>query len=200
MEFLKTIKSFAKEKKITLTSINVEGFVAAYQVKNGDLLSILKFVKEDKALCFSVLTDLFAADFPERTDRFEVVYSLLSLKLNKRILFKVTVPEEQNLDSLASIYPAACWYEREVFDMFGITFDNSPDMRRILTDYGFVGHPLRKDFPLTGHLQVRYDEKLEQVVYEPVSLVQEFRNFDFASPWQGGDKMILPGDEKAVKK
>ena len=199
MDFLKKIKSFAKEKKITLTSIDIGGFDAAYNIAQKDLMPILKFVREDDELRFAILTDLFAADFPARLDRFEVVYSLLSLKLNQRILFKITAKEDQNLESITDIYPAACWYEREIFDMFGVMFDNSPDMRRILTDYGFEGHPLRKDFPLSGHLQVRYDEKLEQVIYEPVKLDQEFRNFDFASPWKGND-LMLPGDEKAIKK
>jgi NADH-quinone oxidoreductase subunit C len=199
MDFLKKIKSFAKEKKIKLASIDVGGFDAAYKIAQKDLLLILKFVQGDDELRFTVLTDLFAADFPARVDRFEVVYSLLSLKLNRRILFKITVEEGQNLESIAAIYSAACWYEREIFDMFGIMFDNCPDMRRILTDYGFEGHPLRKDFPVSGHLQVRYDEKLERVIYEPVKLDQEFRNFDFASPWKGNN-IMLPGDEKVIKK
>lgn len=199
MDFLKKIKSFAKEEKIKLASIDVGGFDAAYKIAQKDLLPMLKFVQGDSELRFTVLTDLFAADFPSRLDRFEVVYSLLSLKLNRRILFKIMVKEEQNLESISDIYPAACWYEREIFDMFGIIFDNCPDMRRILTDYGFEGHPLRKDFPVSGHLQVRYDEKLERVIYEPVKLDQEFRNFDFASPWKGNN-IMLPGDEKAIKK
>ena len=129
--------------------------------------------------------------------RFEVVYSFLSLKLNKRLLFKIESGEEHQIPSVVSLYSAACWYEREAFDMFGISFDGCPDMRRILTDYGFKGHPLRKAFPITGHLQVKYDKKLEKVIYEPVLLEQEFRNFDFASPWQGPRGYKLPGDEKA---
>lgn len=200
MEFLKIIDGFAKKTKLTLTPICVDGFAAAYKVKSSQLLAIIKFVKESEELRFSILTDLFAADFPERHDRFEVVYSLLSLKLNKRILFKITLEEDQNAASINSLYQAACWYEREAFDMYGIMFDGAADMRRILTDYGFVGHPLRKDFPLSGHLQVKYDKKLEKVIYEPVLLEQEFRNFDFASPWQGSLDYVLPGDEKAEKK
>ena len=127
------------------------------------------------------------------------MYSLLSLKLNNRILLKIEVLEDEPVSSVTSLFSAACWYEREAFDMFGIIFDGSHDMRRILTDYGFKGHPLRKDFPLTGHVQVEYDEDLEQVVYEPVVLEQEFRNFDFVSPWKGPGEYALPGDEKATK-
>jgi NADH-quinone oxidoreductase subunit C len=160
---------------------------------------VLEFLKHHKELRFTVLTDLFAADFPERDKRFEVVYSLLSLKLNKRVLLKIDVAEDDPVHSITSIYSAACWYEREIFDMFGIEFKDAPDLRRILTDYGFKGHPLRKDFPLTGHVQVRYDETLEKVIYEPVLLEQEFRNFDFTSPWHGSRENILPGDEKATK-
>lgn len=199
MKFLQIIDEFAKDNNIILAPISVEGFTKSYKLSSKDLPSILKFAKENNQLRFTILTDLFAADFPDRTNRFEVVYSLLSLKLNKRILFKVELEENEKTPSIASIYSAACWYEREAFDMFGIIFDGCPDMRRILTDYGFVGHPLQKDFPLSGHLQVKYDESLEKVIYEPVSLEQEFRNFDFSSPWQGPGEYKLPGDEKAEK-
>lgn len=161
-----------------------------------DLIPLLKTLRDDRDLRFTMLTDLFAADFPERSKRFEIVYNLLSLKLNKRLVIKVLT--EASAPSVAGVFSAATWYEREVFDMFGVTFDGCPDMRRILTDYGFVGHPLRKDFPVTGHVQVRYDETLEKVIYEPVSLDQEFRNFDFVSPWKGS-QYVLPGDEKATK-
>jgi NADH-quinone oxidoreductase subunit C len=162
------------------------------------LLPILQILRDREDLRFTILTDLFAADFPEREKRFEVVYNLLSLKLNARIIVKIHVAENESPQSIVSLFSAGGWYEREVFDMFGVTFDGNPDMRRILTDYGFVGHPLRKDFPLTGHLEVRYDEKLEKVIYEPISLDQEFRNFDFMSPWNGPN-YVLPGDEKAGK-
>ncbi|MDG1436467.1 MAG: NADH-quinone oxidoreductase subunit C [Rickettsiaceae bacterium] len=199
MKFSEIIDQFAQDSKINLISLSVEGFDQSYKVSGKDLTPILKFVKDNKDLRFTILTDLFAADFPSRPNRFEVVYSLLSLKLNKRILFKIELEEDANATSVVSLYSAACWYEREAFDMFGIIFDECPDMRRILTDYGFVGHPLRKDFPLTGHLQVKYDEALEKVVYEPVLLEQEFRNFDFSSPWQGPGEYKLPGDEKAEK-
>ena len=178
----------------------------------GDILSItiapqniaktlLKF-KTDKQLRFTILTDLFAADFPNREKRFEIVYNLLSLENNKRIIIKTHLDDGEEIHTASSIFSAATWYEREVFDMFGVTFTGSPDMRRILTDYGFVGHPLRKDFPVTGHVQVKYDETLQKVVYESVSLDQDFREFDFMSPWQGPNYVlpnVLPGDEKATK-
>ncbi len=167
-----------------------------FDIEHKDLLPLLKTLRDDKALRFTILTDLFAADFPDRPERFEIVYNLLSLKLNKRLIIKIFTKD--SAPSAAEIFSAATWYEREVFDMFGVTFDGCPDMRRILTDYGFVGHPLRKDFPVTGHVQVRYDEELEKVIYEPVSLDQEFRNFDFVSPWKGS-QYALPGDEKATK-
>ena len=199
MEFLHIIDEFVKVNNLSITPISVEGFEASYTTNSDCLPALLKFVKESDKLRFTILTDLFAADFPVRSDRFEVVYSLLSLKLNKRLLFKIALDEEHQAPSVVSLYSSACWYEREAFDMFGIVFDGCPDMRRILTDYGFVGHPLRKDFPVTGHVQVKYDEKLEKVIYEPVSLEQEFRNFDFTSPWQGPGEYKLPGDEKAEK-
>ena len=198
MEYSNVIDKFIENNKIDTTPILLENFLA-YKVASNNLLPLLKFVKEHQDLRFTILTDLFAADFPSRKKRFEVVYSLLSLKLNKRLLLKIEVDEDEPATSVTSLYEAACWYEREAFDMFGIVFSGCPDMRRILTDYGFVGHPLRKDFPLTGHLQVRYDDKLEKVIYEPVLLEQEFRNFDFSSPWQGPKGYKLPGDEKATK-
>ena len=179
------------------TEINIPGF-KAFITKKEQLTEILNYLKNDKDLRFTILNDLFAADFPDREQRFEVVYSLLSLKLNKRILIKVNIADQEDIPSVVDIFSSACWYEREVYDMFGIRFAGSSDLRRILTDYGFVGHPLRKDFPLTGHVQVRYDETLKQVINEPVILDQEFRNFDFISPWRGPEK-ILPGDEKATK-
>ena len=198
MEFSHIIDKFAKDNNLNIVPLQIDGF-AAYKTSSDSLISLLKFVKESKDLRFTILTDLFAADFPTRSRRFEVVYSLLSLKLNKRLLFKTELDEEHLAPSIVHLFSAACWYEREAFDMFGINFDGCPDLRRILTDYGFVGHPLRKDFPVTGHLQVKYDEKLEKVVYEPVLLEQEFRNFDFSSPWQGPGEYKLPGDEKATK-
>lgn len=197
MELSHIIDQFAQNNNLNITPLKINGFLA-YKTSKDSLFSLAKFIKESKELRFTILTDLFAADFPKRSSRFEVVYSFLSLKLNKRLLLKIELCLGDSTPSIANLFSAACWYEREAFDMFGIEFDGCPDKRRILTDYGFVGHPLRKDFPLTGHLQVKYDEKLEKVVYEPVLLEQEFRNFDFSSPWQGGAKYQLPGDEKAT--
>lgn len=162
--------------------------------KAKKILSVLRILRDNKKLRFTILTDLFAADFPERHERFEVVYNMLSLQLNIRIMIKTYASEHTPLPSAAEVFNAAIWYEREIYDMFGITFDNHPDQRRILTDYGFIGYPLRKDFPLTGHAQVRYDESLKKVIYEPVVLQQEFRDFDFVSPRNGS--ITLPGDEK----
>ena len=156
---------------------------------------------------FHQLIDLCGADYPEREKRFDVVYHLLSMTRNVRVRFKVQADEETAVASAVGVYPAADWFEREAFDMYGIFFDGHPDLRRILTDYGFHGHPLRKDFPMTGYVEVRYDDELKRVVYEPVKLTQEFRQFDFLSPWEGaraalpgtGYHYTLPGDEKATK-
>lgn len=158
----------------------------------------LSSLQQIKDLRFTILTDLFAADFLNRSKRFEVTYNLLSLKLNKRLLVRIELCEDTIVPSITKIFSAACWYEREIYDMFGISFSGSHDNRRILTDYDFVGHPLRKDFPLTGYVQVKYDELLQKVVYEPVKLEQEYREFDFTSNWQGPN-YVLPGDEKANK-
>ncbi|RZJ18549.1 MAG: NADH-quinone oxidoreductase subunit C [Brevundimonas sp.] len=148
---------------------------------------------------FQQLMDVCGADYPDRAERFEVVYHLLSLSRNARVRVKVATDEVKPVPSVVSVYPSAGWFEREAFDMYGMIFSGHPDMRRILTDYGFQGHPLRKDFPMTGYVEVRYDEELKRVVYEPVKLTQEFRQFDFLSPWEGAEypAPILPGDEKA---
>ena len=152
----------------------------------NEIVEFLKFLRDDQNLSFKILLDVFGADLLGlRNPRFEVIYNLLSLKLNNRITIKVALDEGQRISSVASVFNSANWFEREVFDMYGIVFDNHPDLRRILTDYGFEGHPLRKDFPLTGYKEVRYDETLQKVVYEPVKLMQEFRNFDFDMPWEG---------------
>jgi len=145
---------------------------------------------------FRILIDLCGVDWPQRPKRFDVVYHLLSLTENARIRLKVQLAEGETIASIVALHPSANWFERETFDMFGIVFSDHPDMRRILTDYGFSGYPLRKDFPLTGYVEVRYDDELKRVVYQPVQLVQEFRDFDFMSPWEGA-KYVLPGDEKA---
>lgn len=162
------------------------------------IIGLLTFLRDDQACRFVQLIDICGADYPNRPKRFEVVYHLLSLHLNQRVRIKVQTDEATPVPSAAAVWPAANWFEREAFDMYGIQFSDHPDLRRILTDYGFTGYPLRKDFPLTGFVEVRYDDEQKRVVYEPVKLVQDFRKFDFMSPWEGA-KHILPGDEKAAK-
>ncbi|WP_374431325.1 NADH-quinone oxidoreductase subunit C [Tabrizicola sp.] len=162
----------------------------------ADLEALVEFLRDDASCRFSTLVDITAVDHPERAQRFDVVYHFLSMYRNQRIRVKVAVREDEMVPSLVDLHPSANWFEREVFDMFGILFSGHPDLRRILTDYGFRGYPLRKDFPTTGYTEVRYDEALKRVVYEPVKLVQEYRMFDFMSPWEGAD-YILPGDDKA---
>lgn len=164
----------------------------------ANLTALVETLRGDPSCRFSTLVDITAIDHPERSTRFDVVYHFLSMYRNHRIRVKVKVGEDEMVPSLIDLYPAANWFEREVFDMFGILFSGHPDLRRILTDYGFRGHPLRKDFPTTGYTEVRYDEALKRVVYEPVSLVQEYRQFDFMSPWEGAE-YILPGDQKGAK-
>ena len=158
--------------------------------------AVMKFLRDDQRCQFWNIVDITALDWPGRDLRFDVVYHLLSPKQNLRIRVKVATDESTAVPSIIEIFPGADWFERETYDLYGIVFDGHPDMRRILTDYGFEGHPLRKDFPLTGFVEVRYDDELKRVVYEPVRLNQEFRNFDFLSPWEGTD-YVLPGDEKA---
>ena len=178
---------------------------ARFEVVNGEaivwvardrIVETLTRLRDDPRLLFKVLVDITAVDYPARRERFEIVYNLLSLKHNRRVRVKTTAGEETPVPSVVSVFSVAGWYEREVWDLFGVLFAGNPDLRRLLTDYGFDGHPLRKDFPLTGYVEVRYDEEQKRVVYEPVKLKQEFRNFDFVSPWEGMSH-ILPGDEKA---
>ncbi len=161
----------------------------------ASLVSFIDFLRADQTCRFSTLVDITAVDYPARERRFDVVYHLLSMYENQRIRVRTEAREEDLVPSIISVFPAADWFEREIFDMFGLLFSGHPDLRRILTDYGFRGHPLRKDFPTTGYTEVRYDEEQKRVVYEPVSLVQEYRQFDFMSPWEGAE-YILPGDEK----
>lgn len=163
------------------------------------LVPFVTYLRDDAACRFSTLVDITAVDYPERPQRFEVVYHFLSMYKNHRIRVKVAVGEADMVPSILGVHTAANWFEREIFDMFGILFTGHPDLRRILTDYGFRGHPLRKDFPTTGYTEVRYDEAEKRVVYEPVKLVQDYRQFDFMSPWEGA-KYILPGDEKQEAK
>ena len=162
------------------------------EAESARIVEVLTFLRDDPDCQFFCFTDLSGVDYPQREKRFDVVYLLLSPKLNRRIRVKVATGE--TAPSIVSVFPAADWYEREAYDLFGILFDGHPDLRRILTDYGFDGHPLRKDFPMTGFVEVRYDDEEKRVRYEPVKLTQEFRQFDFLSPWEGAP---LPGDEKA---
>ena len=173
--------------------------VISWDVKNGELnisvapsniASFVEFLRTDNRCKFSTLVDITGVDYPDRTKRFDVVYHLLSMYQNHRIRLKVSIRESEAVDSIVSVHPSANWFEREVFDMFGILFRDHPDLRRILTDYGFQGFPLRKDFPTTGYNEVRYDEVQKKVVYEPVSLTQEYRQFDFMSPWEGAEYII----------
>lgn len=165
-------------------------------VRVDALLRVMRFLRDDTNCLFKVLIDVCGVDYPAREKRFEVVYNLLSLRHNQRIRVKVTCGEDDLVPSIAGVWSAAGWYEREAWDLYGILFSDNPDLRRILTDYGFEGHPMRKDFPLTGFVEVRYDEEEKRVVYEPVKLTQAFRSFDFMSPWEGAE-YVLPGDEKA---
>ena len=186
----------------------LDGMATGYSFFNDELCltaeaehiqKTLNFLRDDKECHFRLLIDICGVDYPDRPDRFEVVYNLLSLRHNHRARIKVATSEEKLIPSVVEIYKTAGWFEREVWDMYGILFEGNPDLRRILTDYGFEGHPLRKDFPLTGYVELRYDDEKKRVVYEPVKLQQDFRNFDYLSPWEGITDMQLPGDEKAMK-
>lgn len=167
-------------------------------VKRESIVPFLTFLRDHPQCKFTQLMDVCGADYPERTKRFDVVYNLLSLTCNARIRVKVMTDENTPVDSVIDIFKSAAWFERETWDMYGIYFAGNPDLRRILTDYGFEGHPLRKDFPLTGFVELRYDEEQRRVVYEPVKLQQDFRAFDYLSPWEGMTDIQLPGDEKAA--
>ena len=166
------------------------------EARADQVVRVLKFLKDDPSCRFEQLIDLCGVDYPERDPRFDVVYHLLSMSHNRRMRLKVGVNEDQPVPSVVEVYPSAGWWERETWDLYGIHFAGNPDLRRLLTDYGFNGHPLRKDFPLTGYVELRYDSEQKRVVYEPVKLTQEFRRFDFLSPWEGAS-YPLPGDEKA---
>ena len=168
----------------------------AIVVAAGAIPRVLTFLRDEPSLLFKELVDLCGVDYPERERRFDVVYHLLSMHHNQRVRVKVETDEATPVPSVVSVYPTAGWFEREAWDMYGILFSDHPDLRRLLTDYGFEGHPLRKDFPMTGYVEMRYDEEQKRVVYEPVKLRQDFRNWDFLSPWEGGGG-YLPGDEKA---
>jgi NADH-quinone oxidoreductase subunit C len=182
------------------------GDIVATDIRHGELMAEVRreaivractFLRDDPKCLFKMLSDICGVDYPDRKLRFDVVYNLSSLKLNQRIRLKVQTDEETPVPSVTGVWPAADWFEREAWDLFGVYFSDHPDLRRLLTDYGFEGHPLRKDFPLTGYIEVRYDAEQKRVVYEPVKLKQEFRSFEFESPWEGMSH-ILPGDEKAA--
>jgi NADH-quinone oxidoreductase subunit C len=165
-------------------------------VARDEIVKVMTALRDDPRYLFEVLIDICGVDYPARPERFDVVYHLLSPRRNLRIRVKMTTDEDHPVPSLVDVFPAANWFEREAYDMYGILFSGHPDLRRLLTDYGFEGYPLRKDFPLTGYVEVRYDDEQKRVVYEPVRLNQEFRSFDFESPWEG-TTYVLPGDEKA---
>ncbi len=169
----------------------------SFAIHRHAVLKVLKFLRDDANCQFKLLMDICGADYPARENRFDVVYNLLSLVHNVRARVKLETDEATPVPSACGLFSSAAWWEREAWDMFGIAFADHPDLRRILTDYGFDGHPLRKDFPLTGYVEVRYDDEQKRVIYEPVKLTQEFRSFDFLSPWEGAPR--LPGDEKATK-
>ena len=178
-------------KKITeLTSIEDKNIFYEAFFKKEDILKVLNELKDNELFNFDQLIDITAIDYPSREQRFEIIYILLSMKKNKRIVLRTFIDENESLDSIIQIFKASDWYERECYDLFGIKFNNHPDLRRIMTDYNFEGHPLRKDFPLTGHTEVRYDDVEKKVVYEPVKLTQEYRDFDYTSPWEGIPKDI----------
>lgn len=179
-----------------LESHTIEHGELTIHVPAAEIANVLRFMRDDQSLQFVCIIDICGVDWPERPQRFDVVYHLLSPRHNARIRVKAATDEATPVPSATAIYPGADWFEREAYDLYGILFTGHPDLRRILTDYGFQGHPLRRDFPLTGFVEVRYDDEQKRVVYEPVNLQQEYRSFDFLSPWEGPD-YALPGDEKA---
>ncbi|TKD22632.1 NADH-quinone oxidoreductase subunit C [Rhodobacter capsulatus] len=185
----------ARKRAGEVISAEVIGGELTVTVRPEGIVGFVQFLRDDVDCRFTTLVDLTAVDWPERPARFEMVWHFLSMWKNQRIRVKAALTEDVMCPSITDVYPAANWYEREVFDMFGILFSGHPDLRRLLTDYGFRGHPLRKDFPTTGYIELRYDEVQKRVVYEPVKLAQEYRQFDFLSPWEGAQS-VLPGDEK----
>lgn len=196
---LKDLADFIEERldgAVIDKSFEKDEFVLNVAVDS--LLDVLRFMRDDKECRFTVLIDICGVDFPDRPERFEIVYNLLSLRQNTRARVKISVEEDQIVPSATGVFSAAGWFEREVWDMYGVPFAGNPDLRRILTDYGFEGHPQRKDFPLTGYVELRYDEEQKRVVYEPVQLTQDYRKFDYISPWEGMTAVQLPGDEKGA--
>ena len=198
MTVLDTKKYISTKTDIKYKFYDNDKYIGIILENKSDLNKFIKFLKDDKSLLFNQLIDISAIDFPSREYRFDVFYLFSSLTKNQRILIKISIKVDDFVESITPLYFAANWYERECYDLFGIQFQNHPDLRRIMTDYNFEGHPLRKDFPLTGHNEVRYDDLEKKVVYEPVRLAQEYRNFDYLSPWEGISN-TLEGDDKAKK-
>ncbi len=198
MSILETKKLITEEFNGEFSYYANDQYLGIIINNNSDIYKIIEIIKNNKDLSFNQLTDLSAIDYPSRELRFEVFYLLSSLKLNQRIFIKTAIKEDEILESIIDLHISANWYERECYDLFGIKFKNHPDLRRIMTDYNFEGHPLRKDFPLTGHNEVRYDELEKKIVYENVNLAQEYRDFDYQSPWEGFENKLI-GDEKADK-
>lgn len=178
-----------------VNSIDIAFGELIVNARRAEIVKVISFLRDDPLCRYASLIDIAGADYPGRDRRFDVVYHMLSMSHNTRVRIKATTDADTPMPSITSLFPNADWYEREAFDMYGISFDGHPDLRRILTDYGFEGFPLRKDFPLSGFVEVRYDEERKAVIYEPVDLPQEYRSFDFMSPWEGA-KYVLPGDEK----
>lgn len=194
LEVLASVLS--SEVSALINSVSIVKDELTVLTTGDNIIGLMRFLHDDSRTQFVSMIDVCGVDYPAEEKRFEVVYHLLSPKKNTRIRVKLSTDEETPVPSITGVYPGADWFEREAYDMYGILFTGHPDLRRILTDYGFDGHPLRKDFPLTGYVEVRYDDEAKRVVYEPVELRQEFRDFDYESPWEGAE-YILPGDEKA---
>ena len=196
-ESLNDLANYLRESLGTkLTKAEITLGELTLETEATDIVAVLSFLRDDAQCQFISFIDICGADYPARPRRFDVVYHLLSPRQNQRVRIKVQTDEDTPVPSATAVYPGADWFEREAYDLYGILFTGHPELRRILTDYGFDGHPLRKDFPLTGFVEVRYDDEAKRVIYEKVELKQEFRNFDFLSPWEGTD-YVLPGDEKA---
>ena len=198
-ESLLDLAEYISEKLEThVTSHEFMGDELVLHVQASGIIPVLQFLRDDRECEFKSLMDICGVDYPNRPERFDVVYSMLSMSQNNRARVKVAVEEEEIVPSVTDLFSGAGWFEREVWDMYGVMFSGNTDLRRILTDYGFEGHPQRKDFPLSGHVELRYDEEQKRVVYEPVKLAQDFRRFDYMSPWEGMTDVQLPGDEKAA--
>ena len=200
MSNLNVLKDFLLDSKhqSQIISDDLKDHGLSVTIESSYIDSFLIFLRDNKKFSFQILVDLCGVDYPDREKRFDVVYNLLSVTSNLRLTVKINIAEGELVPTISNIYSAAGWYEREAWDMYGIYFANHPDLRRILTDYDFIGHPMRKDFPLTGFSEVRYDMEKKKVIYEKVKLVQDFRSFDFSSPWEGTE-YLLPGDEKTTK-